>query len=295
MDKKHQHDKFELDDELDEQPGSIQHFLTIGLIFVAACGFVGLSWYAYNSYNSSHIEKVPIIQADTSPTKISPQDPGGMKIPNMDKQVYGRFSKKASAPNVERILPGPEEPVNKNVVISASSQGQKAVDTPPLDGNKQQEGEPDSIKSEKPDTSSVAKEKTAEAQKVEDNSAQTKQEAASLANQNPPTPNEMVTNLPKGSRFSKSDYKDQGRDKLYRVQIASFKSEKDAKESLKKQFSISTSPIFASYKFFVEKKNLPSKGLVYRLQIGELESEAEAQELCKKLKNSGIDCFTVRP
>jgi len=34
---------------------------------------------------------VPLVKADTTPVKVKPKDPGGLKIPHQDKSIYERF------------------------------------------------------------------------------------------------------------------------------------------------------------------------------------------------------------
>ena len=34
---------------------------------------------------------IPLIKADTTPIKVKPKDPGGLKIPHQDKSIYERF------------------------------------------------------------------------------------------------------------------------------------------------------------------------------------------------------------
>src|SRR6202022_1092447 len=49
---------------------------------------------------------VPLIRADERPTKVKPERPGGMEIPDRDKLIYN-----PTRPVVERLLPPPEKPL----------------------------------------------------------------------------------------------------------------------------------------------------------------------------------------
>jgi cell division septation protein DedD len=60
--------------------------------------------------------EVPLITADPTPVRVRPEDPGGLRVANMDKAVYDQLSRTArtgsaeNAPRVERLLPPPEAP-----------------------------------------------------------------------------------------------------------------------------------------------------------------------------------------
>jgi len=49
---------------------------------------------------------VPLIRADERPTKVKPEQPGGMQIPDRDKLIYNQMR-----PVVEHLLPLPEKPM----------------------------------------------------------------------------------------------------------------------------------------------------------------------------------------
>lgn len=62
--------------------------------------------------------EAPLITADSSPVRVRPDDPGGMRVPNLDERVYDQLSR-AAAPQraggqtggrVESLLPPPEAP-----------------------------------------------------------------------------------------------------------------------------------------------------------------------------------------
>jgi hypothetical protein len=72
--------------------------------------FAGGMWYAYllgtRHARGPSIENVPLIRADASPTKVKPEKPGGMEVPDRDKLIY---TQKRAA--VEHLLPPPEKPM----------------------------------------------------------------------------------------------------------------------------------------------------------------------------------------
>jgi len=81
----------------------------LGALLIVAL-FAGGMWYAYllgtRHASGPSIETVPLIRADTSPTKVKPEKPGGMEVPDRDKLIY---TQKRAA--VEHLLPPPEKPM----------------------------------------------------------------------------------------------------------------------------------------------------------------------------------------
>jgi len=53
---------------------------------------------------------VPLIRADERPTKVKPEQPGGMQIPDRDKLIYN-----PTRTVVEHLLPPPEKPMTRPV------------------------------------------------------------------------------------------------------------------------------------------------------------------------------------
>lgn len=73
--------------------------------------FAGGLWFAYTQ-GAKHAGggaggNVPLIRADDRPTKVRPEQPGGMDVPDRDKLVYS--DRPGGAP-VEKLLPPAEQP-----------------------------------------------------------------------------------------------------------------------------------------------------------------------------------------
>ncbi len=92
------------------------------VVLGVVAGFVTLSWYAYHAgIQSVKEEDLVVVEADKTPMKEKPSDPGGMQFPNQDKTVFETFSGNSKQPpKVERVLPVPEEPMAKEKDPEAS-------------------------------------------------------------------------------------------------------------------------------------------------------------------------------
>lgn len=97
----------------EEKPGVLARILPPLVLIGAFGGFLALAIYAYQAGTESVDEnELMVVEAENTPMKEKPQDPGGMQFPNQDKTIFETFSSTEQAqPNVERVLPTPEEPM----------------------------------------------------------------------------------------------------------------------------------------------------------------------------------------
>ena len=84
----------------------------IGLISIMVlAAFAGILWYIYDQGVAQRAALAPpVIEAPDGPVKVKPEEPGGMQVPNQDKQVYQALEPARAEPMVEQLLPPPEAP-----------------------------------------------------------------------------------------------------------------------------------------------------------------------------------------
>ncbi len=105
--------------------------LIASLVALVVVGvFAGSLWFAYQQGMKrggviNGAADVPLIRADERPTKVKPQNPGGMEVPDRDKLIY---TQKRAA--VEHLLPPPEKPMPRPTAPSAAAPS--APPQPPL-------------------------------------------------------------------------------------------------------------------------------------------------------------------
>lgn len=99
--------------------------ILVPVIFICVTGFITYAWYTDKfAISRTGVNNVPLIRADKSPVRVRPKDPGGMHIAYQDKKVYETISNdvKAELPEVTRLLPKPEEPVNRREIVEITSE-----------------------------------------------------------------------------------------------------------------------------------------------------------------------------
>ena len=78
----------------------------------AIASFGSVVWWAHNQdvrAGGKGLEPL-VVQAPTTPTRIKPENAGGLVPPNQDKEVYNRISPGAVPVQPEKLLPGPTTP-----------------------------------------------------------------------------------------------------------------------------------------------------------------------------------------
>ncbi len=107
-------------DPRDGEPESRPRRLLATALALLVMGlFGGGLWFAYTQGARHPVGgagggNVPLIRADERPTKVRPERPGGMEIPDRDKLIYNPMR-----PVVEHLLPPPEKPMPRPVAPSS--------------------------------------------------------------------------------------------------------------------------------------------------------------------------------
>ncbi len=86
--------------------------IAAGLVLILA--FIIIIWQVYSSDGKPPAPgDVPLVRAEEGPTKIAPDDPGGMEVKDRDKLVYDRVGGNDDTAEPEYLRPGPETPMDK--------------------------------------------------------------------------------------------------------------------------------------------------------------------------------------
>lgn len=262
-----------------------------GLSVIALLAFAAIVWYAYpTAEEAQDAADVPVVLAEKSAYKFTPDDPGGMKVPHQDSTVFDPLDKK-DASRVEKLLPGTEEPVNKDEVLKAETQEQpRTAGTEKLASTKVEEPAKVEAKAaeapkaeEKPEVKTEAKtetnvtEKTAE--KTETKKAEVKAETK------PAAKTETAAAKPAAQASAPAG------GNVY-IQLGSYRSTDGAATDWKK-LKQKHPELLKGLDMRTQRVDLGDKGVFNRLQAGKV-SEARAKEICDALKADANNCIVVR-
>jgi len=290
-------------------------WLPMAVVLCIVGGFVALSWYAYHAGNqSTKDEDLLVIEADKTPMKEKPTDSGGMKFPNQDKTIFDTFAGNPQpVPKVERVLPGPEEPMTKDEDTSDTSTwvndklknrkqenpsaSEKIIGTEP----KKPEVIPSAPRTDKSSNEHqviAANTLTKDDQSETYIANKTPAKAAPQLEVKPVTPpakpvEKPVVKIepPKKEEAPKAEPSKAAAPAtgVFAVQLGAYRSEAEATEAWNKMHANHSE--LADKGFLIVKADLGERGIYYRLRATGLASVADAKALCKSLAAKGQACI----
>jgi len=269
----------------------------VAAVFAA---FVGLAWlWAFQRGPDSAPAVVPVLRADNTPMRKKPDDPGGLKVLDIDPLAddSGR-----AAPRVERLLPPPETPLPR-----PSTEALAATTIPP---NAAAAAVPPNAAAAAPIMMPIADRTVGPpVQLVPQNSKDGNSSAG--GNATPAATTKPVPSAPPPSTGSAAKPSPaptpaaaetvakpapsaaSSGDKGYRIQLASVRSEASAKATWD-QLRHEHGEILGSLPFAAVSVDLGDRGTFYRVMAGPLSQDA-AIKACDELKRRGAACILVRP
>jgi len=253
-----------------------------GLIAVAALGgFAMIVVYSFGeSANPNGPSVPPIVKALDGPTRVKPAEPGGMKIPDQDKQVFARIDPSAPKKTVERLLPPPARvvdgppparPGSELELSPAQVPAPPPVPKPPPEVAAVPPAPPAATMPEKPVENPVA------------------------AIPVPPVPAAEPAPQPKApSAAAKAAAAVAPAAGGFRVQLVALRSEAAARTAWA-GYVKQHADLFGTLKPTVAKAEIKGKGTFYRLQAGPLADDGAARALCAQIRKRKIGCLVVKP
>jgi len=253
--------------------------LTFMVSFAAIASFGSVVWWAHNQdvrAGGQGLEPL-VVPAPTTPTRVKPDNAGGLIPPDQDKEVYNRISPGAVPVQPEKLLPGPTTP-------KLPPGGMPLLTAPK---------EPDASKTPTP---------------IQSANGSAPATPSTPANATPTTPTPTpppnaptVTQAPSttppasegGTSIASLIEGMSGSTGGWRVQLASAKSEEVAKSTWAK-LQAAHGDVLANLRMQPTKVDLGDKGTWYRVQAGPLD-EKQAHSVCGTLKSRRTDCVVVPP
>lgn len=248
--------------------------LTVMVSVAAIASFGSVVWWAHNQdvkAGGRGLEPL-VVQAPTTPSRVKPENAGGLVPPNQDKEVFNRIAPGAVPNQPEKLLPGVETPKLPAAGLptpAAPKPEATAAKTPtPMQPTAAGAGPT-------PAPAPGATTPPASAQPASATTATTL-----VPTEAGPSIASLIENMsgPTGG---------------WRVQIASVKSE-DVAKSTWARLQSAHGDVLANLRMQAARVDLGDKGVWYRVQAGPLD-EKQAQSVCSTLKGRRADCVTVPP
>ena len=261
----------------------------VGVIFAVAVigvlaffGFV--VWRAISDEAPRLTEaEVPVIVADPSETRVRPDDPGGMEVPDQDMLIHRSLEEGESEPVVERLLPPPEEPAARpaspppSPPVVAEDVADVEAQIPASVAEPEPAAEPDSPPQSEPEVTQTV---VAPSPPPPPPLAKAEPEAAA--------PPDTLADPPPDPPVAAAGG-------AYRIQLASFR-DRDAVDRGWKAFLAKAPVLLVDLIPDVQEVDLgPERGTFYRLRAGPLRSREAAEKLCELLGEVDLECLVVAP
>lgn len=255
--------EFSADPNDEESPARSHRVLGAILAILVMALFAGGLWFAYlkgtrSAGTSMANVDVPLIRADQRPTKVKPEHPGGMDVPDKDNLIYN-----PSHPQIEHLLPPPEKPLPRpGAPLPQAAASARATTSPATP-----QGQTSPIAPALPPMTPA--------------SPQPQQSVVT-----PPGPGAPALSKPLSSQVTAGTAGP-------RLQLGSVRSQDAARQEwdrIKRRNpdllgSLSATPVRA---------DLGDKGVFYRIQTSRLADPAAADRLCSELKQRNIGCIIAR-
>jgi hypothetical protein len=245
--------------------------LTVMVSIAAIASFGSVVWWAHNQdvkAGGKGLEPL-VVQAPTTPSRMKPENAGGLVPPNQDKEVFNRIQPGALPTQPEKLLPAstnPKLPANGLPAPAAPKPAEaEATKSPtPLQPAATASGGPTP-----PPAGAATPATTPATTDVKPGTTETGPSIASL-----------IDNMsgPTGG---------------WRVQVASVKNE-DVAKSTWARLQSAHGDVMANLRMQAVRVDLGDKGVWYRVQAGPLD-EKQAQGICGTLKGRKTDCVVVPP
>jgi hypothetical protein len=241
--------------------------LTVMVSIAAIASFGSVVWWAHNQdvkAGGRGLEPL-VVQAPATPSRVKPENAGGLTVPNQDKEVFNRLQPNTVPAQPEKLLPGPTNPKLPAGGILPTPAAPKPPDAEVASKT------PTPLQSATPAAVTPGSGPTP---------APAVTETKPAATESGPSIASLIDNMsgPVGG---------------WRVQVASVKNE-DVAKSTWARLQSAHGDVMANLRMQAVRVDLGDKGVWYRVQGGPLD-EKQAQNVCSTLKTRKADCVLVPP
>lgn len=240
--------------------------------------------YAYDlGRGTKDFAQAPLVVAKNEPYKKAPEEPGGMKIPYFDKEIYKNLNPAfIDSDEDAKPLPAPEKPIETDSIaalIEDNFEDNFASDYNPIEptfDNYDGDVKEDSIVIPPPPP--ISKPKTFKLGSD-----------GKLTQSSKPKP--IIMENSKKIDITKILAKRE--ESEIWIQLGTFPNEQEATKAWQ-NVRENNADILGNSKTKITKSDLGDNGVFYRLQSGPFNSESDAREICKEMNAREQNCFFVK-
>ena len=261
------------EDRADEFSRPNRRLPMVLLAVFAMALFAGGLWFAYvqgtrhpaATARGAGGDGVPLIRADERPTKIKPDQPGGMAIPDQNVSLY---SEKPGGSPMEKLLPAAEQPLPRPAPPAKEAAIPPTQVAPPPIPAAPQVAPPGAAGASPP-------------------------AAAKPAAKAAPPPAAKAAAQPKQAAPAQAAAAPSGKTSPVQIRLGSLRSPEAAREEwarLKRE----NPDLLGKLTAVAVRTDLGDQGIFYRIQAGSFGDAAAAEKLCGELKRRKLGCILAR-
>ncbi len=270
----------------------LRHIIALSLVLVAIGGLATAGWFGFKTWRArGSVGLAPVIQADAGPTRVRPEQPGGLVIPHQDRLVLHDLDGGGASVTAENLLPPPEEPLPRPQVALA------VADAPPAYAAAGTPAEPAPAPTQM--AAVIATPPIPQPSPVAERQAEVKVPAISapaagqVAQANEPPP-ELITRpaAEANPALTPEFVSVSSLMRSHRIQLAAVDSEESARRSWLRYQGL-YQDLLGDLSLLVQQVEVNNR-TYFRVQGGPLEAD-NAGQICQAIKSRGADCLVVRP
>lgn len=286
--------------EKDDSHAAKPWMLPVWLMIAGTC-IAGAGWAISDHLIEGDVQEaaVPLIKAESTPIKVRPQDPGGLRVKDRDKLVLQNIGEEDPEPEIERLLPPPEEPMQKpepKPVAEAESTAAATIEELNIEpAAAAPEETPLAEKTPPPVRSVDIEEATKEPGTIVETPKDDTEKPAEAVIEEPKAVEPAVAPKPvdKPQQTAAAAPEAVVESSGFYLQLAAARSEEGALGEWAKLVAREKA-LTAGLEPNVVRADLGDKGIWYRLRTGPFETREAAAEHCDKMKSKNLGCFVVK-
>jgi cell division septation protein DedD len=264
---------------------------------IALAGVV--AWFILAPQYAEHSKELVVLRRPQTAVKIKPENPGGMEIPNQDKDVYNIVEKKnVDNTVVENLLPMPEQPKLPEIAPEVTDIDENATNLDEIVEEVSQPTEEVTAPKEVVENNMPAKPSDLLADSAQDAAKEVKTAAAQTADATKEKAAEVVTLAKETVAAATPKVEPKAAEPVvatvangkWQMQLVASKN-KAAVEQTWTTLSGKYADL-AKYSHEVQTSDLGAQGIFYRLRAGSFATREDAAKACAALKAKGLaDCI----